>query len=179
MEIAQVEKWTLPARILHWTVAAGVLWQLATGRLSDAVSDRDVSEQILAAHVQIGVLMAALILLRVLWRLGHRPPASLADEPAWSHRTANGVHALFYGLLIVLPISGFVVWDYFDWDLALFGKLHLPDLFTPTEDERFRAGAWYTHAAAGWILTGLIVLHVGATAWHAFVRRDKTLARML
>lgn len=171
-------RWGAAARTLHWLVAAGVVWQLATGRLAEALSDRTASSQVIHLHVQIGLLLAAMIVLRLLWRLGTRPPASPAGVPVWTRRTADGVHGALYLLLSILPISGFIVWDYFDDDLALLG-LQLPDIFSPTEDERLRAGAWYFHVYAGWLLTALLLLHVGAALWHSLILRDGILRRML
>jgi len=171
-------RWGVVARTLHWLVAAGVVWQLTTGRLAEALSDRTASSQVIDLHVQAGLLLAALIVLRLLWRLGTRPPATPAGEPVWTRRMAEGVHGALYLLLLILPISGFIVWDYFDDDLAPFG-LQIPDIFSPTEDERLRAGAWYFHAYAGWLLTALLSLHIGAALWHSLVLRDGLLRRML
>lgn len=179
IQAARAGNWPLTARFLHWSVATGVLWQLATGRLSEAAADPQASDRILALHVEFGVLIAALILLRVLWRLGHRAPTRRIDEPAWARRAATCVHAVLYGLTIILPISGFIVWDYFDADLALFGQVPLPDLFSAAEDESLRARAWYVHVIAGWALTVLIVAHVAAALWRSVVWRDGSLRRML
>lgn len=171
-------RWGAVARTLHWLVAAGVVWQLATGRLAEALSDRTASSQIIHLHVQIGLLLAAVIVLRLLWRLGTKPPASPGGEPVCTRRMAAGVHGAFYLLLSILPISGFIVWDYFDDDLALL-SLQIPDIFSPTADERLRASAWYFHAYAGWLLTGLLSIHIGAALWHSIVLRDGLLRRML
>jgi len=166
------------ARVLHWLVAAGVVWQLATGWVSDALTDRDASDQTLRLHVQAGVLLAALVALRVLWRLVTRSPGHGPDPEAWRRRAASIVHAALYALLLILPISGVVVWDYFDQSLAILGA-PLPDLFTPTEDERLRAGAWYVHVWAGQLLAALLCLHIGAALWHALVLGDGLLKRMI
>lgn len=171
-------QWGVVARTLHWLVAAFVVWQLTTGRLAEALSDRAASSQVIYLHVQAGLLLGALIVLRLLWRLGTKPPTPPIGEPVWRRRTADSVHGALYLLLLVLPTSGFIVWDYFDNDLALFG-LQIPDILSPTEDERLRAAAWYFHAYAGWLLMALLSLHIGAALWHSLVLRDGLLKRML
>lgn len=165
------------ARTLHWAVAAGVAWQLATGWTSEALTNRDASDQALRLHVHAGVMLAALVFLRILWHLGTRSPEPAPDFQPWRWRAASFVHAGLYALLLILPISGFIVWDYFDQPLAILGA-PLPDLFTPTEDERLRAGSWYVHVWVGQLLSALLCLHIGAALWHALVLRDGLLKRM-
>ena len=61
----------------------------------------------------------------------------------------------------------------------LFGLVTVPAVFTPTpDDERLWAGAWYVHFFAGWMLLGLVALHVGAALYHQFVLKDGLIRRM-
>lgn len=170
-------RWNAVARTLHWAVAAGVAWQLATGWASQGLADRDAGDETLRLHVRAGVLLAALVVVRLLWRLGTTPPDPAPDPRPWRGRAASAVHTGLYVLMLLLPASGFIVWDYFDHRLAVLGA-PLPDLVTPTEDERLRAGAWYVHVWAGQCLAALLCLHIGAALWHALVLRDGLLKRM-
>lgn len=170
-------RWSLPTRVLHWAVAGLVAVQLTTGRLSETVADRTTSAELIRVHYQFGMVLAALVVTRLAARLITPAPPALAGEPAWRSRAAAGVHLVLYALLIILPVSGFVVWDHFDADMSVFGLIVPPDLVSPTGDKRLRALAWYVHAAAGWALTILILLHLGAAAWHG-LRRDRLLERM-
>lgn len=171
-------RWSLPTRVLHWAVALLVAVQLTTGRLSEAVADRATSAELIRIHYQFGMVLAVLVVARLVARLCTSAPLTLAGEPIWRSRAAAGVHLGLYALLVILPVSGFVIWDYFDADMSVFGLMVAPDLVSPTEDERLRAFTWYVHAAAGWALMVLVLLHLGAAVWHC-LRRDRLFERML
>lgn len=172
-------RWSLPTRVLHWAVALLVAIQLLTGRLSEAVTDRTTSTDLIRVHYQFGMVLAVLVVARMFARMCLPAPPALAGEPVWRRRAATGVHLGLYALLVILPVSGFVVWDYFDADMSVFGVVVAPDLVSPTEDERLRAFTWYVHAVAGWALTVLVLLHLCAAGWHHWLRRDRLLERML
>lgn len=173
------QSWGLVARGLHWLVALLIVGQFATGWLSEAADDRATSFVLIRNHYQFGVILSGLILLRLLWRLSNKAPEPLAGEPVWRERSARTVHVLMYGLLIVLPITGYIIWIHMKAEMSVFGLFSAPRLFTPpVEDETLRAGAWYVHYFAGWFLVGLVGLHVLAALWHQFVRRDGLLGRM-
>ena len=174
------QSWGLVARGLHWLVALLIVGQFATGWLSETASDRDTSFTLIRNHYQFGILLIGLILMRVLWRLANRAPGPLPGEPTWRERTARGVHILIYVLLMLLPVTGYIIWIHMKADMSVFGLFSAPRLFTPpVEDETLRAGAWYVHYFAGWTLVGLIALHVLAALWHQFVRRNGLLRRMI
>lgn len=173
------KSWGAVARGLHWLVALLIVGQFSTGWLSEVASDRQTSFVLIRNHFQFGVILSGLVLMRVLWRLSTRAPAPLASEPVWREQIAHAVHAAIYGLMIILPITGYIIWVHMKADMGVFGLFSAPRLFTPpVEDETLRAGAWYVHYFAGWFLLGLVGLHVLAALWHQFIRRDGLLGRM-
>jgi cytochrome b561 len=92
---------------------------------------------------------------------------------------AQSVHGLIYVLLIILPVAGYIVLVHKKVDMTVFGLFTVPTLFTPSvEDQGLWAGAWYVHYFAGWILLGLLGLHIGAALFHQFVLRDGLIRRM-
>lgn len=171
-------RWGLVARTLHWAVAAFVVGQFVTGWLAETTADRDASFGLIRTHFQAGMTLLGLIVLRVLWRLSTRPPAQSPTREVASI-AAVAVHGMLYGLLLVLPISGYLIWVHMDADMKVLGLVEIPRLLTPNpDDERLRAAAWYVHYAAGWALAGLTLLHIAAAAWHG-IRRDGVLSRMV
>lgn len=172
-------RWSLLTRVLHWAVAVLVAVQLLTGRLSQAVTDPAASSDLIRTHYQFGMVLAVLVVARLTTRFLRPAPPALDGEPLWRRRAATGVHLGLYALLVILPVSGFVVWDYFDADMSVFGLVVAPDLVSPTENERLRALTWYAHAVAGWALLVLLLLHLCAAGWHHWLRRDRLLERIL
>jgi cytochrome b561 len=166
-------------RRLHWAVAAGVAVQLALGWGSEAITG-DAGMRLLRIHFQLGMVLLALMLLRLGCRIVRRMPAADAGEPRWRRRLAGGVHLALYLVLFLLPVSGYVIWIWMQAPLEVLGVLRVPALFVPpADDETWRAVAWYVHNACVWLLCALVVLHVAAALWHQWVRRDGLLRRML
>ena len=173
------ETWGLGARVLHWIVAVMIVSQIITGWLAENETNRETSLMLIRNHFQFGVILSGLILMRLLWRLANRPPSAPEDEPHWRRVAAHGVHGLIYALLLILPISGYVVWVHMKEAMDVFGLFTAPTLFVPPiEDERLWSGAWYVHYFAGWALIGLVLIHVLAALWHQFVLRDGLIRRM-
>lgn len=174
-----VQSWGLVARVLHWLVAAFIVGQFITGWLSENASDRETSDALIRTHFQFGVIPTALIVMRVLWRLAQKPPEPPPGEPVWRVRTAHTVHGLIYLLLLALPIAGYVVFVHMQLAMDVFSLFKVPTLFTPQyEDEALRAGAWYVHRYAGWVLVSLVIVHVMAALFHQFVLNNGLLRRM-
>lgn len=171
--------WNRTARVLHWVVAAMLLMQFITGWATENAADRPAEILFGRTHFQFGVLLAGLILMRLLWRLAHAPPSPPPDEPVWRVRIAGGAHWAIYLVLLVLPVTGYIVWVHMKEAMDLFGMVQVPALFTPPpDDERLWSGAWYVHFFAGWTLLGLIVLHISAALYHQFILKDGLIRRM-
>lgn len=167
------------ARLLHWAVALLVFAQLGLGYAADWAA-RPVAAWFFTQHVRIGVLILSLMCLRLLWRLSHRPPPLPPETPRWQLGTAMGVHLSLYLLLLILPLSGYVLWAWIGRPLDWFGLFPIPILFEGGEDETWRSIAGYTHSYAGYVLLALLLTHIGAALWHEFVKRDRLIStRML
>lgn len=173
MSQSTTTRYSLPARALHWSVAALLPVQLGLGFGAEHSDDPQLSNLLLDAHFQLGVLVLALMAVRVLWRLLHGPPRALSGAIAWQRRVAGMLHAALYVLLIALPLSGYVIWIWMGADRDVFGLFELPRLFSPPhEDETGRAIAWYLHVYGAWMLSALVVLHAGVALWHQHVLKD-------
>jgi cytochrome b561 len=174
------ERYRLPARMLHWLVAIAIPCQIYLGWTAELADSRDAGSRLIHLHYQLGVIIAVLMVLRATWRITHGAPVALAEEPRWRRRLASLTHWGLYGLLLSLPISGYVIWVWMKAPMDVFGLFEVPRLFTPPEeDETWRAIAWYVHYWSGWALIALTSLHVLAALWHQFVRRDRLILRRM
>lgn len=172
-------RWGLVARLFHWLVAVLVVLQLSLGWLSELEPDRDRSFALIRSHYQFGIVLLGLMLMRMSWRLWQNAPDDLPDEPLWRSAAAQCVHAALYGLLLTMPVSGYIIWVHMSAPMDVFGLVTIPRIFTPpAEDETLRAAAWYVHYYSSWALVGLVALHISAAFWHQFVLRDGLLRRM-
>jgi len=165
---------------LHWLMALLLVTLLALGlymvSLPDAGFDTTKITLILL-HKQLGLLALVLVGLRLAWRVGNCLPRLVESLPDWQKLAARFVHLCFYGLMLALPLTGWLMSSAAGIPVSLFGLVDLPDLVR--HDESLFRGLIEVHAWLGWALLACIVAHVGAALGHHFVLKDETLTKML
>lgn len=155
-----------PLRALHAAMAVLVLPQWALGYVSERTADDATAMTQLRWHFQLGVLLAALWLLRVGTRAYAGVPTPHTGA-RWQQHIARLVHIALYACLLALPVSGYVIWVSMGVPRDILGLVTVPALFTPpAEDETLRALAWYVHVGSAWALAVLVGMHVAAAIGH-------------
>lgn len=172
-------RYTRIAILLHWAIAALMLTTIPLG-LYSANSEGALADQLTNIHKLIGIGILALTLIRIGWRLTHRPPPLPGAITPALRLMARATHSAFYGVLLAMPLSGWWMTSAFPKRHA-FGILGVFDVpFLPVELSMSSAGAAHeVHEILGWMTIGLIVLHVAAALKHHFADHDDILSRML
>lgn len=170
------ERWGAIAQLLHWAIALAVFSLLGLGWVMVGWPISPTKFELYSLHKSLGMTVLALVLLRLAWRAVNITP-TLEHSPAWERRTAATIHATLYGLLLVLPVSGYLINSAANFPLVIWGVLPLPNL--TGENERLEAAAEAVHDALGWVLVTLVALHVAAALWHHWRLGDDVLRRML
>jgi len=177
----RVEVYARTARFLHWLTVALLAVQLPVGlymtyRGSTLNRWDALTNTLYSGHKVAGLLILAV----VLWRLGYRlSRGAPADEPTlagWQRLVAHLNHWGLYLLLIAVPVAGYVGIALFP-ALEVFGLVSLPGVVAP--DPEAAKTAFRVHRYLAIALMALIALHVGAALFHHLVRQDGVLARML
>ena len=96
-------RYTRVAITLHWLIAAAIAYNLSSGLLRDVLP-----RGFFALHISSGLTILALSIVRVGWRLTHKPPALLPMR-AWERGLAHDVHLLLYGAMLAMPLSGWAM----------------------------------------------------------------------
>lgn len=169
--------WGSIARSFHWLVAALILGQFALGWIAGSWPRSPLKVDLFVWHKSLGILVLALVLLRLAWRLFERTPALPAAMPPWERRAAAASHALLYLLMLALPLSGWVINSAANFPLKLFWLVPLPPITAPGKGTQELAEA--VHNGLFWAMAALLLLHVAAALRHHFVQRDEVLRRML
>lgn len=170
---------------IHWLTAMAIVAQFVLGwTMTSMRPGSSLHASLYQQHKSVGMTILALSILRLVWRLLHRPPPLPAAMPAWEKRAAKLSHGLLYVLLVALPISGWAVVSASPLNIPtlLYGILPLPHLpvLPDLPDKRATEHALKVlHEFGGWILLGLLGAHIGAALRHHFLIRDDVLARML
>ncbi len=173
----QANSYTRTAIGLHWVIAITIVATFGLGLYMQDLPFSPDKLKLYSWHKWAGVSIFLLVLLRVIWRLSHRPPAPVAGMPAWQQRAAGAVHVLLYVLMLAVPVSGWLMSSAKGVPTVWFGVLPLPDLM----DKNKELGDWLAavHKTLNFGMAGLVFIHAGAALKHHLVDRDDVLARML
>lgn len=191
------QRYTAVAIVLHWAIAAAILFLIPLGFwMHGRAEDGDVSAEVFRAyqlHKSIGLTVLWLSLVRLGWRLLNPPPPLPEHMPGWERFIAKAAHWAFYGLMIGLPLSGWLYvstgWSIHD-EAPLpvathyFGLFQVPALFglnqAAIEVREAAAGSAFTaHYLLAYAAIGLTVLHVLAALKHHLFDKDDVLAHMV
>lgn len=190
-------RYTKTAIILHWLIAIfiflmfGLGWFMAdlpkeapkqmaydlfdlgvyTVQLASEASPRTFYFNL---HKSLGVIIMALIALRIIWRVTHQPPAPLASYKAIEKKLATAMHHLLYLLMVALPVSGIIMSAYSKFGLKCFGISLIQGLDNNPMREVFEQ----VHEVIGIILLVVIAVHVAGALKHKIIDKDETLNRM-
>lgn len=170
-------EWGSVSKLLHWLI---VVLIIVMGYLGLTMVDLPISPHKIATyalHKSIGLTLLALVALRLLWRLYVGAPVDVPGTPRWQRIAATSMHWALYALLLVTPISGWIVNSAAGFPLQWFGMVNLPALVARDHDLHERMAA--VHEFLFWTLVTLAVLHAIAAIYHHVFQRDATLARML
>ncbi len=171
------QRWGAVSQLLHWTVVVLIVGLATVGLLMTEMPNTPRKIEIYALHKSFGLTVLALATVRLAWRLYAGAPAPVPGTPRWQARVASVTHALLYGLLFAMPLTGWLFNSAAGYPLQFFGLFNLPAL--ADRNEALREIALSLHEAGFWVLLALVVLHVGAAFYHHLFLDDATLRRML
>lgn len=169
------ETYGWPSRVLHWLMAVLVVGLFALGYWMRTLDYYDPwYQRAPELHMSLGVLLIALVIVRILWRASNRQPRPLAKS--WFERTASAIaHILMYLLLVGLSITGYLFATGGGKAISVFGWFDVPSLITA------KALADLAGDIHEWMAYGIIAIasvHAFGAFKHHFVDRDDTLRRM-
>ncbi|EXI82272.1 MAG: hypothetical protein AW10_00720 [Candidatus Accumulibacter appositus] len=170
-------RYSPPAIALHWLMAFLLIGLFSLGIYMHELPLSPDKLKLYSWHKWAGVTAFMLVLLRLLWRFGHPPPALPAAMPSWQKAASHGMHHLLYVLMVAIPLSGWLMSSAKGFQTVYFGVLPLPDLLG--KDKELGELLQTVHKVLNLSLAALVVAHVGAALKHHLVDRDDVLSRML
>jgi cytochrome b561 len=182
------DRYTPAAMLLHWVIAALIMANIALIYTTNLLAPEAARGGLIDIHMSVGLTVLGLALLRILWRLSHRPPALPAAYAPWERRAAHAAHAAFYGVMLVLPLSGWLhdsAWkeapaNPYYW-FGLFEVKRLPGIrdLAPPVKEIWHARFLVVHTWTAYVLYALLTAHVLGVLKHQFLDRHPELQRMI
>ena len=171
------ERYTGVAITLHWLIAAAILCTFLLAQYMTALQLSPVKLKLYSYHKWIGVTIFLLVLIRLAWRVTHRPPLPPASMPAWQHSAARIAHFFLYVLTLAIPVSGWLMSSASGFQVVYLGQIPIPDLLA--KNKAMADQLKELHEALNWLMVLVVALHVAAALKHHLVDRDDVLRRML
>ena len=167
-------RYSRTAIVLHWLLAILLTLTAAIGWRMMWIRHEPGAEQWFDLHKSIGLVIAALVAVRLVWRVMHRPEP-LPPGRAWEARLAMLTHALLYVAMVALPITGYLGASYSKAGVRWFG-LATPRWTMPDHDT---AQAFFTaHEVILWTAVAIVLLHVAGALKRLLVDGDGSFRRM-
>lgn len=169
---SSAQKW------LHWTIAALVVVMVTVGITMTNLGEGPVTNFLYELHKSTGLTILALALVRLALRLKRGAPP-LVPMPDWQRKAAHASHYAMYALIVLVPLAGWVATSYCCKPVRLFWTVpvSLPIADAPTMEAS--KPLFWIHYTLAFTLAAIATIHIAAALHHHFVRRDRTLLRML
>ena len=181
------ERYSKIAVALHWLIAGGILFNLGAMLLVD---DDGRSRAFIELHKSIGITVLLLVVVRILWRTGHRPPPLANALKPWERKLATATHHALYLLMVLVPLSGWLMNSASlnkatgqPYGVSLFGLpwFNLPPFTTmdPATQKYWHHMFGIGHSEVFKLLLWVaLILHVAGALKHQFLDRQPQLRRM-
>ena len=153
--------WSRGQRGLHWLTAALVLLGFILAWIMVALPFRPLwlKFTLYQVHKTIGLLVIAFTVMRLVCRTLRGRPAWTADLSPLQRRLAGAGHAILYGLLLIVPLLGYLLaaTSPLPVPTLLFGIVPVPHVLGP--DRAFFELLRPLHMAAAILLVVLAAGH--------------------
>jgi cytochrome b561 len=172
-----ITTYTAIAKLFHWGMALVFSGLIALGFVMADMPLSPEKLQYYSWHKWAGVSVFVLVWLRLVWRVLNPPPAYPITMSPLIKGMAHLGHGALYGLMIVIPISGWLMSSSKGVPTVWFGVLPLPDLLE--KDKALGHFLKEVHEALSYLLLLLLAGHVAAALKHHWIDKDDILKRML
>lgn len=170
-------RYTSAAQASHWITAAlllaGVVLAWVFMAMPASAPGRFVY---ITLHKSIGQTIFFVALFRLVWRRLHPPPPMEGRIRVWEAQIAKVNHWLLYAIMIVMPLSGYVLATVAPRPSPYFWLFYWPQ---PTLSPAVAHVALMVHLIGQFFVYAFVGVHVAGVIWHIVIRRDAMLERML
>ncbi len=189
--------YTKTAVILHWLIAFAIFgmfalgwfmtdlpkegpkqmaydvfnWGIYSWQLAEEATPRTFYFNL---HKSIGITLFGLIIIRILWRITHTPPALLVTYKVWERKLATGTHHFLYLLMIAMPLTGLIMAVSSKYGVKWFGIPFIKGLDNANLREVFESA----HETIAIIILIMVLVHIAGALKHKLIDKDDTLKRM-
>jgi len=183
-----LQRYSAVAAALHWAIAILIIFNLGFGFFMEGFKP-PFRFLILALHISSGITVLGLTVVRIAWRLTHRPPPLVPGLSPLESGAAHTVHFLLYTAMLFMPLTGWSILSahppnpHFPKMSLWFTPIHLPAIgpianLEPHFQAQMHTNFVSAHTVGGYTLLALLLLHVAGALKHQFVDGHREFARM-
>lgn len=171
------QHYTSTAKLLHWGMAVVIAGLITLGFVMTDMPLSPEKLQYYSWHKWAGVSVFMLVWLRLGWRVLNPPPPYPSAMSPLMQRLAHAGHAALYALMVIIPVSGWLLSSAKGVQTVWFGVLPLPDLLEKNKELGHLLHE--VHESLNYLLLVLLAGHVAAAFKHHWLDRDDIFKRML
>jgi cytochrome b561 len=165
------------AMLLHWLAAALIVAGAALGLTMTELPLSPAKLRYYAWHKWLGITVFLVAAVRLAWRTIASPPPFPASMKPAQARAARAVHWTLYGLMLAIPVSGWIYSSATGVSVSYLNLVPLPNLVP--KDKALAGVLLAVHQALNGVLAVGVLLHVAAAVKHQWIDRDGVMSRML
>jgi len=179
-ELYNMQKYPLSSRIIHWLMAALIIFMLALGIYMEDFIAKDAPNrmEVYGLHKSLGVVALIFIAIRIINRLVVKAPALPSSMKRIEQTLSHLGHIALYLLMIIVPLSGYLMSNAAGFPVHLF-SIEMPALISNNLDNAriFRE----IHGTSADAIMFILGLHILAVIKHRFFDKPENdvLKRML
>jgi cytochrome b561 len=165
------------AKFLHWTIAILIVaqWFLIEAA-EEALKGSPERAALKGWHNSVGMLVLLLVVARIVWKLANSGrPVPLGV--AWQRKAAAAGHGLLYLLILLQPITGWLIVSTGGRPVEFFGWFTFPAIAAANHDLHE-----LLEDVHEWLFNAMVIVaivHIAAALYHHLLLKDDTLRRML
>jgi cytochrome b561 len=168
------KKFTALSRMFHWLTAILIFAALLIG--FTMVNWLAGYATLRVIHMSIGILVLIVVVLRIVNRLRHHPPAWPPTVGRREGKAVIWLERALYALILAQPLVGWAMVSATGKPVRVFGVLPLPRI-APFNIDVYSV-LRETHSILAYLLVVVIAAHVSLVLAHTTVLRDGMLRRM-
>lgn len=130
---------------------------------------------LLANHKSVGITIFMFAVVRLAWRVRQGTPHPL-PMPEWQTMASRISHWSMYGLLFLMPVTGWLMSSASAYTVSWFNVVPLPDLVAA--DPELKDTLETIHKTLAKALFAIAAIHIAAAAKHSLINKDGAIARI-
>ena len=170
------DRYSTPLRVIHWLMAIFIIGMLCSGfYMKSLPATNEIKFSIYAIHKACGITVLLLVIIRILVRVFTYAPPFPPSFPRLIINVSKAVHFGLYSLMILVPLSGYVMSSASGIKIKYFFPIPL----LINKNKELASAANSAHSILAYFLILLITLHILGALKHTLVDKQNIFKRII